>query len=238
MRIFPHKEEKMNNRYKKVLLLLVILSIMTTINCVSAIDNTTDNITISNTFETHISPNGNDYSGDGSQENPYNSLRYAINYTSNESTIYLEEGNYAGENNRNITLDKSVTIIGKSKENTIIDCELSGRLFTMNSNSKLTLINLTLKNGNLTDNGGLIYNAGGQITIKNCILSDSQGYKNGGSIYNNLGALNIENTAFINNSAFEYGGVIYTNGQTNIKNSNFTQNFLTAKKRGRRLHCI
>ena len=217
-------------QYKQIILLFVILSIIATINCVSAIDDINTNITSSDSFEAYISPDGDDNLGDGSQENPYNSLRYAINYTSDDSTIYLKEGKYAGENNRNISLNKSVTLIGKSKENTIIDCESSGRLFEMNSNSKLTLINLTLKNGNLTDNGGLIYNDGGQITIKNCILSNSRGYKNGGAIYNNFGTLNIEDTCFINNSAHQYGGVLYTLGETNIKNSNFTQNFLTAKE--------
>ena len=220
----------MNIQYKQIILLFVILSIIATINCVSAIDDINTNITSSDSFEAYISPDGDDNLGDGSQENPYNSLRYAINYTSDDSTIYLKEGKYAGENNRNISLNKSVTLIGKSKENTIIDCESSGRLFEMNSNSKLTLINLTLKNGNLTDNGGLIYNDGGQITIKNCILSNSRGYKNGGAIYNNFGTLNIEDTCFINNSAHQYGGVLYTLGETNIKNSNFTQNFLTAKE--------
>lgn len=220
----------MNRRYKQILLILVILSIITSINCVSAIDDINTNITSSDTSEAYISPDSNDDLGDGSQENPYNSLRHAIDYTSNDSTIYLNDGHYVGEDNRNISLDKSVTLIGKSKENTIIDCELSGRLFEMNSNSKLTLINLTLTNGNLTDNGGLIYNEGGQITIKNCILRNSQGYLNGGTIYNNFGTLNIEDSSFINNTAEQYGGVIYTIGQTNIKNSNFTENVMTAQE--------
>lgn len=218
----------MNIRYKRILLVLAILSIIATVNCVSAINDNNANLTDSESFKTYISPNGDDNLGDGSQKNPFNSIGYAINYTSKDSTIYLDEGKYAGENNRDILLNKSVTLIGKSKENTIIDCESSGRLFTMNLNSKLTLINLTLTNGNLTGNGGLIYNEGGQITINNCILSNSQGYKNAGAIYNNLGTLDIEDTCFINNSAYKYGGVIYTLGETNIRNSNFTQNFLTA----------
>lgn len=220
----------MNRRYKQILFILVILSIITSINCVSATDEINTNITSSDTSEAYISPDGNDDLGDGSQKNPYSSLRHAIDYTSNDSTIYLNEGHYVGEDNRNISLDKSVTLIGKSKENTIIDCELSGRLFAMNSNSRLTLINLTLTNGNLTDNGGLIYNEGGQIIIKNCILRNSQGYLNGGAIYNNFGTLTIEDTCFINNTAVQYGGVIYTIGQTSIRNSNFTQNVMTAQE--------
>ncbi len=217
----------MNRRFKKILLLLIILSVIITINCVSATDDFDTNISSSDTFEAHISPDGNDDLGDGSQKNPFNSLRYAIDYTSNDSTIYLAEGKYVGEDNRNISLNKSVTLIGESKENTIIDCESFGRLFTMNSNSKLTLIDLTLTNGDAVNNGGLIYNEGGEITIKNCILRNSKAIVNGGVIYS-FGTLNIEDTCFTNNSAYQYGGVLYTSGTTNIKNSNFTQNFLTS----------
>ena len=220
----------MKKRYLRILLLLVIISIITAITCVSATDDINSNTTSSDSFEVHISTNGNDDLGKGSSKNPFNSLGYAINYTSNDSTIYLNEGKYVGEKNRNLTLNKSVTLIGASKENTIIDCESCGRLFKMNSNSRLTLINLTLINGHLNDNGGLIYNEGGQITIKNCVISNSQGYANGGAIYTNFGTLNIEDTSFINNSASQYGGVIYTNGETNIKNSNFTENFLTGRE--------
>lgn len=230
MRTFLYKEGKMKKRYLEILLLLVILSVITAMNCVSATDNIDTNMSNSDTFEVHISPEGNDDLGDGSSENQFKSLGYAISYTSNDTTVYLNEGTYVGEKNRNISLNKSVTLIGKSKETTIINCEYSGRLFTMNSNSKLTLINLTLKNGCPNDNGGLIYNEGGQITIKNCVLSNSQGHTNGGAIYTNFGTLNIEDTCFIKNNALQYGGVIYTNGETNIKNSNFTENYLTGRE--------
>lgn len=188
MKTFIHNEVKMNREIKRIVLILAILSIITTVSCASAADDINTNITGLDSIEAYISPNGAD-SGDGSQENPYNSLKNAISHAANDSSIYLSEGRYAGENNRNITLDKSVTLIGKSKENTIIDCEFSSGLFTMNSESKLTLINLTLKNGNSTGNGGLIYNEGGEITVKNCILSDSQGFMNGGAIYNNYGTI-------------------------------------------------
>ena len=100
----------MNIKYKRIALLLVILSIIATINCVSAIDDINTTITSSDSFEAYISPNGDDNLGDGSHENPYNSLRTAIDYTSSDSTIYLNEGQYMGENNRNISLDKSLAI--------------------------------------------------------------------------------------------------------------------------------
>ena len=166
--------------------------------------------------------------GDGSSQNPFKSLEHAVSNSKNDSTIYLNDGEYIGSHNRNITIDKSVTIIGKSKQGTLISGESCGSIFNVTSNSRLTLINLTLMNGYSSGNGGLIYSEGGQITIINCILKDSNADVNGGVIYNNFGVLNIEDSCFINNSACDFGGVMYTMGSTSVKNSNFTENVLTS----------
>ena len=211
-------------RYKKIAVFLLILSVILTVSCVSAVE---ENITSSDSFEVYISPDGDDNLGDGSPQNPYASIGYAINSTSMDSTIYLNEGKYSGENNRNITLDKSVTLIGKSKESTIVDCESISRLFTMNSNAKLTLINLTLTNG-FADFGGLIYNDGGEITIKNSILSNSKAQRNAGAIISSGTLLIIEDSCIMNNTATKYGGAVFTSGNTDVKNSIFTKNVLTA----------
>ncbi len=224
-----------NIKIKRFVLFLIILSIISTISCVSAIDydsNSSEIISDSapgELSEIYVSPDASDEIGDGSSQNPFKSLDCAINNSKNDSTIYLNDGEYVGESNRNIKIDKSITIIGKSKQNTIINGESCGRLFNVTSNSKLTLINITLLNGFSTESGGSIYNDGGEININNCIVKNSSGCENGGVIYNNLGALNIENTCFINNSASDYGGVLYSLGTTFIKNSNFTENVLTSQ---------
>lgn len=61
--------------------------------------------------------------GDGSSQKPFKSLKYVIDNSKNDSTIYLNDGEYVGENNRNIYIDKSVTLIGQSKQNTMINGE-------------------------------------------------------------------------------------------------------------------
>ena len=50
----------MTRRYKQILFLLVILSIITTINCVSATNDINTNMTSSDIVEVFISPDGND----------------------------------------------------------------------------------------------------------------------------------------------------------------------------------
>lgn len=214
----------------------MILTIVSAISCVSAMDsdsNSSEIISDTNPqelSEIHVSPDASDEMGDGSSQNPFKSLVHAINSSKNDSTIYLNNGEYVGDNNRNITIDKSITIIGKSAQHTIINAESCGRLFNVTSTSRLTLINVTLLNGFSSGNGGSIYCDGGEINIRNCIIKNSSAEKNGGVIYNNLGRLNIENSNFINNSAYEYGGVLYTIGITSIKDTYFTENILTSQK--------
>lgn len=79
---------EMNMRYKKIAVFLLILSVILTVSCVSAVE---ENITSSDSFEVYISPDGDDNLGDGSPQNPYASIGYAINSTSMDSTIYLNE---------------------------------------------------------------------------------------------------------------------------------------------------
>lgn len=167
--------------------------------------------------------------GNGSSQNPFKTIEHAITNSENDTTVYLNDGEYAGDGNRNITIDKSVTLIGKSQQNTIINGQSAERLFNVSSAGKLTLINITLLNAYSAGNGGAIYCEGGEINIINCIVKNSSSDENGGVIYNNLGTLNIENSAFINNSACDYGGVLYTLGTTVIKNTNFTENILTSQ---------
>lgn len=223
-----------NNNIKPILLFLIILSVICTISYVNAIDYDTNcsenpsDSTLGELSEIYVSSDASDETGDGSSQKPFKSLECAVNNSKDDTTIYLNDGEYVGENNRNISIDKSITIIGKTKENTIINGESCGRLFFVNSSS-LTLINLTLINGYSSENGGMIYCNMGEINIHNCILKNSSSSKDGGTIYNNLGALNIENSCFTNNHARDYGGVLYSIGTAYIKNSNFTENTLTSE---------
>lgn len=72
--------------------------------------NTLDNILNSNDIYVNLS--GNDVSGDGSEDNPYKSLKKAINSASNNSNIYIMPGEYFGENNTKMIIDKTITISG------------------------------------------------------------------------------------------------------------------------------
>ncbi len=173
-------------------------------------------------------------------------------------TVNIANGTYTGENNTGISIDRNMTLIGQSREGTIIDGENLSRIFTIKDGITVTLQNLTIQNGktgygaairsratlniinctftdnNATDYGGAIYN-NGTLTVMDSIFTQNTApfygdpYTTyGGAIYNDL-YLIIVGSTFTNNTA-AFGGAIHNNGTLDVTNSNFTNN--TADVRG------
>lgn len=108
------------------------------------------------------------------------------------------------------------------------------RIFCVNEGAKVSIENLSIKNGKLTGNGGGIFNAG-KMTLKNVNISDcnvsgtGEGY--GGGIYSDRNAELIFDTGSIKNcsSTNSGGGYYYSDstGYTNFINVNIEQNKVT-----------
>ncbi|MBE6489360.1 MAG: hypothetical protein E7Z83_00645 [Methanobrevibacter sp.] len=119
-----------------------------------------------------------------------------------------------GENDISITRD--VTILGNSHK---IDANNLGGIFRINSGCTLTLIGVTLINGN-NEYGGAIYNDGGSATIVSSNFLNNTAEKSGGAIYNNAGSMSITGSKFDGNDLTDrtvngYGGAaIYSEGGT------------------------
>ena len=71
---------------KKIFLFLAILTLMLCVN-VSFAENATD-------ADIYVSVDGSDSLGDGSVDNPYQTLNYTIGKASDNSNIYLKSGVY------------------------------------------------------------------------------------------------------------------------------------------------
>lgn len=198
--------------------------------------------------EIYISTKGSDEYGNGTKENPYRTLKYAISKSFNNGYIYLEDGDYF-END--ILISKNITISAVNRDKVIINLN-KHRLFTINNNTNLTIKQLVFTNGN-SINGTVFFNNGilniidskfinntainanktevsgfggvstnyGDLNIINSTFKNNLAHK-GGAI-RNYGNLKIYNSTFYNNSATE-GGVIYNEGNCNLNNSNFYNN--------------
>ena len=120
----------------------------------------------------YVSTTGNDTAGDGSTNNPYQTIKQGILMVSPNGTLHIANGTYI-ENN--IQINKDITITGENQQNTIIDAQKKDNIFdiTLDVEINLTFVNLTVQNGKST-NGGAIDNEDiyGILNIKNIAFKD------------------------------------------------------------------
>lgn len=161
--------------------------------------------------------------GDGSIDNPYNSLK--TSRIEDNSILHLANGEYEYEFDGGSKNIYNNMIVGNNSESTII--KYSETLFDVRGD--LVLKNLTIKGASISnynrltcenvifkdsfsDMGGALYTLGSNnshsnTNLTNCIFEgNSANY--GGSIYSYLSDVYINNCTFLNNHANALGGVI------------------------------
>ncbi len=176
-----------------------------------------------------------DTDGDGSADNPYNTMEPSRLVQS--STIYLADGEYNLSQDRVVN---GITLIGESPEKTVLSYSGNeGTGILMVTNGKTFIVeNVTLANFNVEVAGGTFY-------ARNVILKDAVGiatYSEATDLVNSAtnsfgGAIiayksesvsptvTLINCTLFNNTA-EYGGAIYiNNGNLNIRKTKFRDNF-------------
>lgn len=131
----------------------------------------------------------------------------------------------------------NIVIKGFAKDAVIqrdVDSDNEARIFYVNEGATVSIENLSIKNGNLTGNGGGIFNAG-KMTLKNVHISDcnvsgtGEGY--GGGIYSDKNAELIFDKGSIKkcSSTNSGGGYYYSDstGYTKFIDVNIEQNKVT-----------
>jgi len=160
-------------------------------------------------------------------DNSTNLNDFITDNAANNDIINLDTGiyDYSHINNtEGININKNLTIIGKGADKTIIDAQEQGRIFSLTSGNTLTLINITLNNGNIYGNGGAIYSEG-TLKITNCTFTNNIAAI-GGAIWNSGDNMNVNDSTFTNNYGYFYGGAISNSGDNiNVNNSTFTNNY-------------
>lgn len=160
----------------------------------------------------------------GTQESPKLTILNATGAVAPGGGIYITNGIYKGDGNRNITISKNVTIFGESRTDTIIDGEGLDRIFNITSDGAVILANLTIQNGYTEGNGGAVYNDG-FLGVFNTNFTGNSANSYGGAIFNNGIYLIVSNSTFTGNSVNWYGGAICNyGGMLGVDNSTFTEN--------------
>ena len=169
-------------------------------------------------LEVWVSTDGNDTTGDGSEANPFLTLKKALDYgtaATVDLTVRVKNGYYNG--NGNIDLDYSnvgkIAVIGESYANVIIDAEhakagWSGAdIFYFGQNLEITLVNLTLINCDGSPVNAYTLTMKDNVVVNSSTIRAQNG--NDGVSIDNLRVINGTNQAInaynleLKNSLFE-----------------------------------
>ncbi|MGC4031922.1 MAG: choice-of-anchor Q domain-containing protein [Tepidisphaeraceae bacterium] len=127
-----------------------------------------------------------------------------------------------------ISVDKTVTVLGPGESGLVIDGNNTGHIFVINPGSTLTASDLTLQNGNTDTSGGAVLNRG-DLVLEDVTVKNNRAYLYGGGIYSSGNSVTLNNTTIWGNKtqgALEAsGGGIYMEGGTlTVNGTTFGQN--------------
>lgn len=162
--------------------------------------------------EIHIATNGNDLSGNGSEEFPFATIQHGIDVSSNGDTLlvapgtYYEHINFIGKN----ILVSSYFIKSNDPsiiEQTVISGSGNGDIVTFSNyeSSEARLTGLTIKNGS---RGVVTYNS--SPVLSHLIISNNHSNQNGGGVWAYNSGVKICYNKIVNNSAqtaYSGGGI-------------------------------
>ncbi len=152
------------------------------------------------------------YSADNAGLNQWTTIQRAINNASNGDTIYIYSGTYA----ESVTVNKTLNIVGDSRNSTVIDPPLGNGLNILSNNVNLSSFTVTgatygvqisspVSNLNIdsltfeANTRGVFVNLANNVTVSACYFGNQSGYLNAG-IYASRGAnLTAMNNTFIGN---------------------------------------
>ena len=212
-----------------VSILTIILS-LTLITCVSATNNTNNNIQVNDTNNSNnllLNENNN------INNSNYNGIQNTNNLQSNSNTIYISPNGGGSGSSISSPTNWWNAYNNINNNGNIIFTNGTYNLININLDKSLTLSNYNngevILNGN---NNGYIFHSSKDttLTLQGLTFTSATGYKNnynlayGGAI-NSEGDLNIINCKFLNNNATTGGAVYGVN--ISILNSVFTANHAT-----------
>lgn len=143
----------------------------------------------------------------------YATIQAALDAASSVDHILLRDGTYSGPDNRNLVVEKRLTLRSENgPEAAIIDCEGNGRAFsfqTAASNGSV-LEGITIRNGHATGtdfSGGAIQCDETALTLRDCIFLENRADGYGGAVFTSDSDLVVEACIFRRNQGQITGGL-------------------------------
>ncbi|MCK4982407.1 MAG: hypothetical protein KAS17_05760, partial [Victivallaceae bacterium] len=158
----------------------------------------------------------------------YSSLDSALGAASSADTIELISSRILLDSE--ITVSSDVTIRGAGAWDTVLSAGIKGagsdRLFTIgdtNSAPAVHMLDLAIRGGNVSGDGGAVYNYG-SLHLHNVMIADNAASGNGGAIYNSADAFVYGERSSIRMNTAENGAGIYNLGSLTLNHSRLANN--------------
>lgn len=166
-------------------------------------------------------------SGNGTLQQPFKTLRSALQAAADYAIIHVADGVYTGADNTNLSfLGKPVMLLSAhGPARCVIDCQGLGNgvIFESNEDAQTVLRGFTIRNGR--GEGGAIRCVWASPLIQACRF-ESSGLpgQTGGAVYNLLANPILENCFIVRNSALYGGGIYNENASPLIRNCTLSGN--------------
>jgi hypothetical protein len=159
----------------------------------------------------HVSADGSNNTGDGSQENPLETIQLAIHISSNGDTVFVAAGTYY----ENISFNgKDIVVTSlQGAESTFIDGNQEGTVVTFanGEDSTAVLSGFTITNGNgsgvegYEGRGGGIFCISSSPTLRDLIVTANQTENSGAGLWFGSSNSQLVDLVISNNSVVGYG---------------------------------
>ena len=172
----------------------------------------------------YVSATGSDDGGDGSAENPFETIQKGVDIAIDMDTVYVSNGIYEG----GISIsNKAISIIGESREETKINQPISSpQISIIECEAGTTRVeNFIIESGS-SNNGGGIFSSESTIEVENVDFSNNFSSNNGAAINSIESTVKVQNSTFSLNTCNSLGGAIYVDplSTCEIYNSSFDNN--------------
>jgi hypothetical protein len=134
-----------------------------------------------------------------------------------------------------LTLSESLLLEGPGARLLDISGNHSSRIFrfTGGPGSQIAVRNLSLRNGNAIDGGGILNLSAGSVSIANATISGNVASSRGGAIFNNGSSdLTLYESTISGNTAGNTGGIFLETGNVSLRGSTISGNLATSTGAG------
>ena len=206
-------------RYKRIMILAILLVSLLAVSAVSAAENITDDIaSIDNADDNQtIDESSNEDILSGTNDGTFTELQNKIDKAAEGSTIYLDKDYKYDEgfSKEGIVISKNLTIAGNG--HTLDGLSKSRILYVTTTNPRISLKDINFCNGYGDEDGGAVYIPGPgsswvkktiSLSVQNCNFTNNLAETCGGAIYayGDILYMNVLKCSFINNKVLGWGG--------------------------------